>query len=430
MPRREPPPPGRAGRPYVVPPALLRSGEPFDGHHVVDEVRSPLGVLLWEGVRDVVLWAATAPANRPGLFSSRAYRERVAALHSLELDHDVRGMMVLLSGVLDSETQPDRQAVARTCRKLAFWAEERLLPRTSIWYAQAAALAAPESAEHAYTVGLLCRRNTEYTRAETWYRRAIGLARRRRDARVYAQAYLELGDLFMQRGDYGRAKLTFERSLNTARRAGLRVIRARSLHSLFALAVETNQAAGAEAYARMASRAYPRNHAHLPKLAHDVAIFWMFQGYYERALIVLQAVLGTVTRTNERLMLVSSIARAAGGAGRIGAFTSAWAETWQIVDTCPTLECVTSSLLRLAYGSASLRDWERVELAARHALELAAARGQVQVQQEAKALLDAAEQHHFTETLISPPEEAAILESADRLARDLVRRLAGYADGG
>lgn len=427
MPRREPPPAGRAGRPYLVPPALLRSGEPFDGHHVLDEVRSPLGVVLWEGLRDVVLWATTAPASRHRLFGGHAHEERVAALHAVELDPDARGMLVLLAGVLDAGRQPDRQAVARACRRLAFWAEERLLPRTSIWYAQAAALTSPESAEHAYTVGLLCRRNADYIRAETWYRRAIGLARRRRDAQVYAQAFLELGDLFMQRSDYGRARLTFERALNTARRAGMRAVRARSLHSLFGLAVETNQVAGAEVYARKAFRAYPKNHAHLPKLAHDIAIFWMFQGFHERALIVLQAILETVTRTNERLMIVSSIARAAGGAGRIGDFTNAWAETWQIVDTCPTLECVTSSLLRLAYGSASLCDWERVDLAARHALNLANTRGQAQVQQEARTLLDAAEQHHFIEALISPPAESALVESADLLARDLVRRLSGYA---
>ncbi|HEU0078696.1 MAG TPA: tetratricopeptide repeat protein, partial [Longimicrobiaceae bacterium] len=222
MPKREPPPPGRAGRPYVVPPALLRSGEPFDAHHVLDEVRSPLGVLLWEGVRDVVLWATTAPANRPRLFGPRAYEERVAALHAVELDQGFRGMMVLLAGVMDRESQPDRQVVARTCRKLAFWAEERLLPRTSVWYAQAAALAFPESAEHAYTVGLLCRKNSEYTRAETWYRRAIGLARRRRDAQVYARAYMGLGNLFIVRNDYARAREAFLRTFRAARRAGMR----------------------------------------------------------------------------------------------------------------------------------------------------------------------------------------------------------------
>jgi len=426
MPRREPPPAGRAGRPYVVPPALLRSGEPFDGHHVLDEVRSPLGVVLWEGVRDVVLWATTAPANRPRLFGRRAHEERLAALHAVELEPDARGNLVLLAGVLDAERQPDRQAVARACRKLAFWAEELLLPRTSIWYAQAAALAAPESAEHAYTVGLLCRRNADYIRAETWYRRAIGLARRRRDAQVYARAHIGLGDLWMQLSDYRRARLAFERAYKTARRAGIRTLRAEALHELFTVAVETNTVVDAETYAQKAFRACPLRHGLLPRLAHDVAVFWMLQEFYVRALPVFQAVLGTMTRPNDRLMVLSSIARAAGGAGRVDIFANAWVDTWQIIDDCPTLECVTSSLLRLAYGSALLHDWERVELAARHAMELAQTRGQAQVAQEANALLEAAERHHFSQALISPPAEPAVLEEADNLARALVKRLAGY----
>jgi tetratricopeptide (TPR) repeat protein len=427
MPRREPPPAGRSGRPYVVPPALLRSGEPFDGHHVLDEVRSPLGVVLWEGVRDVVLWATTAPTNRPRLFGRRAHEERVAALHAVELDPDARGMLVLLAGVLDAEKQPDRQSVARACRKLAFWAEERLLPRTSIWYAQAAALASPESAEHAYTVGLLCRRNADYIRAETWYRRAIGLARRRRDAQVYARAHIGLGDLWMQLSDYRRARLAFERAYKTARRAGIRTLRAEALHELFTVAVETNTVADAETYAQKAFRACPLAHELLPRLAHDVAVFWMLQGFYARALPVFQAVLGTMTRPNDRLMVLSSIARAAGGAGRLDLFANAWVDTWQIIDDCPTLECVTSSLVNLARGSASLGDWERVELAARHAFELAGARNQTTVQQDANALLEAAERHDFAEQCLPPVEELTILESAEHLADALVRRLTRYA---
>jgi len=430
MPRREPPPSARPGRPYAVPPALLRSGEPFDGHHVLDEVRSPLGVLLWEGVRDVVLWATTPPAERSRLFDPRAHAERMEALHSVELDGVLRGMLAFLAGVLDRDRQSDAETVARTCGKVAFWAEERLLPRTSIWYAQAAALASPGSAEHAYTAGLLCRRNADYIRAETWYRRAIGLARRRRDARVYARAYMGLGDLFMHRGDYALARLALERAFNTARRTGMRALRAEALHDLFTVAVETSQVGEAEALARKVFRAYPRDHANLPKFAHDVAVFCMFQGFHARALPVFQAVLGTVSRAGDRLRIVSSIARAAGGAGRIDVFAHAWVDTWQIVDDYPALECVTSSLVRLAYGAASLRDWERVNLAARLAVNLSRERGQTQVEQEAAVLLRAAELHDFEETLIPAAPEPETAISADDLAVDLVRRITSYAGRG
>lgn len=427
MPRREPPPPGRAGRPYVVPPALLRSGEPFDCHHVLDEVRSPLGVLLWEGVRDVLLWATTAPANRPRLFGPRAYQEKLAALHSLELDQEIRGMMVLLAGVMDRATQPDRQVVARTCQKLAFWAEERLLPRTSIWYAQAAALTAPESAEHAYTAGLLCRRNSEYTRAETWYRRAIGLARRRRDAQVYARAYMGLGKIFTVRNDPARAREAFLRTFRMARRAGIRKLRAEALHNLFVVAAETNQVSEALDDAQQAFRAYPRTDLGRITLAHDVAGFWVLQGQYMRALPVLEGLVRLLTHPSHRLFALSQLAWAAGGAGRLDVFAHAWIGTWQIIDDQPTLDCVTSSLLRLAYGSALLGDSERVDLASRLAIEIATKRGEENILVEARSLLEKAKASGRTSSVLRQPVEPEPDQSADALAEAFVQALAACA---
>ncbi|MET0398729.1 MAG: tetratricopeptide repeat protein [Longimicrobiaceae bacterium] len=394
---------------------------------MLDEVRSPLGVVLWEGVRDVVLWATTAPANRPRLFGRRAHEERVAALHAVELDPDARGMLVLLAGVLDAERQPDRQAVARACRKLAFWAEERLLPRTSIWYAQAAALASPESAEHAYTVGLLCRRNADYIRAETWYRRAIGLARRRRDAQVYARAYMGLGDLFIVRNDYAKAREAFLRTFRAARRAGIRNLRAEALHNLFVVAAETNQVSDALDFAKKAFRAYPRSHSGRITLAHDVAGFWVLQGQYARALPVLEVLVRVLTHPSHRLFALSQLAWAAGGAGRLDVFAHAWVGTWQIIDDQPTLDCVTSSLLRLAYGSALLGDSERVDLASRLAIDIATKRGEEGVLVEARSLMETAEARGLTSSVRSQSVEAETDESADALAEAFVQTLAACA---
>ncbi|MEW5928532.1 MAG: hypothetical protein AB1941_13775 [Gemmatimonadota bacterium] len=428
MPRREPSPSARPGRPYLVPPALLRSGEPFDGHHVLDEVRSPLGVLLWEGVRDVVLWATTVPAFRPSLFDPRAYDARTAALHSVELEQELRGMLMRAAGVLDTEHQPDGAAVARTCRKVALWAEERLLPRTAIWYAQAAALASPGSAEHAYTAGQLCHRNAEYTRAETWYRRAVGLARRRQDADMYALAYTGLGHLFIARNDHARAGEAFLRAFRKARRAGIRKLWAEALHNLFVVAAETKQVAEAQEYARRAFRAYPRSHPGRITLAHDVAGFWVLQGQYRRALPVLEVLARILTRSSHRLFALSQLAWAAGGAGQIEVFAKAWIDTWQIIDNQPTLNCVTSSLLRLAYGSALLGDSERVELAAGFAIDLAKRRGEETVLAEARGLLETAGTAGLPPALPPPPVEVEQDELANDLAEAFVQTLAACAD--
>jgi tetratricopeptide (TPR) repeat protein len=199
-----------------VPPALLSSGEPFDGHHILSEAQSPVGIVLWQGVRDIVLWASTPLAQRANLFAETAYAQRLAYLNSVELEQNARRWLALLADVLSTADQPTSAEAAKLCRKLSRWAEERLLPKTAAWYAQAAALALPTHADHALAVASVLRRNGDYLRAETWYRRAIGIARRRRDAQAYASSYLGVGNLFMLRAEYEKAKFAFNRAFKTA----------------------------------------------------------------------------------------------------------------------------------------------------------------------------------------------------------------------
>lgn len=421
--------PRREGRPIPVPPALFSASEPFEGYDILDELRSPAGVVIWQALRDVVVWATTPKQFRELLFSRDAYDVRIAAIRNVEIEGNIRKWILLLAGVVSGNAQPRREEIARACRRMSRWAEHNTLPRTAIWYAQAASMSEPANAEHAYTTAVLLRQVSESARAEAWYRRAIGLARRRRDTDTYARACLGLGNLFMQRGEYAKAKVAFERGFRTARRAGIRKLRAEALHDLFTVAVETDQVAEAELLARRALRAYPRSHPRIPALAHDVAVFWLLHGLYWRALPVLQAVAQVIVRPKDRLMVLSNLVRAAGGAGRIDVFAIGWSDTWQIIDAQPDLECVTSSLLRLAYGSLLLRDWERVDLAARYASELAARRGQKTIQKEADALLRAAVQQDVSELPSTLPASSPSVDDPHRIAGEFVRRLAACAGG-
>lgn len=158
----------RPGRPIPVPPALLSSGEPFDGHHILTEAQSPIGVVLWQSVRDIVLWASTPIAQRAHLFAATAYAQRLTCLNRVDLEQNARRWLALLADVLRTADQPTSEEAAKLCRKLSRWAEERLLPKTAARYAQAAALALPTNAEHALAVASVLRRNGDYLRAETW----------------------------------------------------------------------------------------------------------------------------------------------------------------------------------------------------------------------------------------------------------------------
>ncbi|HEV2150216.1 MAG TPA: tetratricopeptide repeat protein [Longimicrobiaceae bacterium] len=402
----------RPGRPSPAPPALLRIFEPFTGAYVLDEVRSPLGVVLWQSVHDVVLWSSTPLDRRGALWSPAAAEVRARHLREVEMEDQLRGWLRVVARILEGSGPAEADEVAGACRRISDWAEGRGLPQTAIWYAQAVALLAPTVAEHACTVGALCRRASEYTRAMTWYSRSIGLARRRADRRTYARAYRGIGQILMYQGSYDAAEQAFDRAFKSARRAGIRDVAAQALHDLFTVAVETGRTAEAEELARRTFSAYPSAHPRLPALAHDVAVFWMLNGSPARALPVLQAVLPTLRDLSDRLYTISGIARAAGAVGDQVTFLSAWTETWGIIDANPHLECVTSSLICLALGSAALDDRERVEVAAGYALQLATARGQEQVANDARALLKGE----------SPPR-ADVLPQADPVADLLATRI-------
>lgn len=411
----------RPGRPSPAPPALLRSNlEGYDGATILDELRSPVGVVLWQTVHDLILWASTPQERRGALWSLHALAKRDRQLREADLDDQLRPWLVVLARILREGRVAPVEELVGAARKVSEWADGQGLPKTAIWYAQAAALIAPTVAEYAFDVGTLYQfRASDYTRAVTWYARAIGLAKRRTDSATYARAHRRMGQILMQRGAFEVAERAFRRAYRYSRRSGVRSVAGEALHDLFTLAVETGRTQEAEELARRAFTAYPPAHPRLVMLAHDVAVLWMLQGHHARALPILQSVLGTELDLGVRLMVVSGLARAAGGAGDRDVFLSAWVETWGIIDANPHMECVTSSLVRLAYGSASLGDRERVELAAGYGLELALKRVQTPIADEARALLEGATQ------LVSAPEEptpAAVEQLAEQFTTRLRRR--------
>ncbi len=387
-----------------------------------------MGVVLWQTVHDLILWASTPPERRGALWGRRALAKRDRQLREADLDDQLRPWLAVLAWILREGRVVPVEELVGAARRVSEWADGQSLPKTAIWYAQAAALIAPTVAEYAFDVGTLYQfRASDYTRAVTWYARAIGLAKRRTDSATYARAHRRMGQILMQRGAFDVAERAFRRAYKYSRRSGVRAVAGEALHDLFTLAVETGRKQEAEELARRAFHAYPSAHPGLVTLAHDVAVLWMLQGHHARALPILQAVLATGLDLSVRLMVVSGIARAAGGAGDRDAFLSAWVETWGIIDANPHLECVTSSLVRLAYGSALLEDRERVELAAAYSLELATKRGQTAVAEESRALLKGDVQP------VNAPEEptpAAVELFAERLKARIVKRARSAAGVG
>ncbi|HEX2204801.1 MAG TPA: tetratricopeptide repeat protein [Longimicrobium sp.] len=422
MPGPESPRFRRSPRRWVVPPGLSAADEPFEGYTVLAEIRDGLGVVLWQSLRDLDLWSTSPPEARRALLTPGVVQRRKAWLASvLEPGSPLLAPLRLLSRAVEGRARVGADDVVDACHAVSKWAAGHGHSRTATAFAQSAAFAAPDRASAAYEVALLARRGAEYRRAETWFRRALGLARRTGDWKHYGLACVGLGNLFLQRGDYPTARGWFNRSLRVARRHGLWHVRPMALHDLFCMAAKAGQLQEAEMYARRAFRAYGRRHPRLVALAHDVGRFWMLKGDYARALKVLRAVLPHIERKAERRVANSNIALAAAGLGDRFVFAAMWSEVWREIGERDDTEGVPNALLNLARGAAALGDRERAQLAATHALRSAIQRREAEVRLAAESLLEGLRGPRLS--LGSGPDRPYGEASADALVTDLVDAL-------
>lgn len=418
----EPVPARRTRRRWRVPPALVRGEEAFEGAEILDEIAGEPGLVLWQALRDVVLWAAIAPAEREGLFAEGAERGRTAAIAAAGVDRDVERPLGVLAALAGSPERAHGDGVSVACRKISQWADGRGLLATALAYAQAAALAAPGNAEAAYVVGRFARRRAESARAESWFRLAITLGRQSGDWASYVLSFIGLGNLYVQRGNFPAARRFHIRARRAAKRHGLHKLEGMALHDLACIAAEMGDAAEAERFARAALDAYGEEAPRLRALAHDVAVFWMERGEFGRALSVLRALLPHFRDPANRLLILSSSARAAGGAADVGAFEAAWKEGWPLTGQLEAAETAGRSLLAFAQGAAGLGEWERAGEAARRALAVATERGEAKVRFSAESLLDSIP-HRQNPGVAQRAGKGQLSEEGDLLASDFVRCL-------
>jgi tetratricopeptide (TPR) repeat protein len=377
----------RIRRRWRVPPAIMHGPEALEGAGMLDELPGAAGLILWQSIRDVTLWAATAPAERAELFSAGAERNRIATLLSATLDAELEQPLGMITAMVGQPGRVSAERVALACRRIAQWAENHGHLATALAFAQAGALTCPGNAAAGYKVGQLARRRAEYARAETWFRRTIALARQEGDWASYALAFSGLGNLYIQRGSLPKARALHLRALRAATRHSLKGIQGNSYHDLHVIATLTGDAEQAQQYAWSAYEAYKPSHPLMPTLAHDVAYFWMTQGYFAPSLAVFRA----LVPQRGRVVVLPNIVRAAGGAGRKEEFEAAWAEMAALIDLKERngdAEDVATALLEMANGAASMGDWSRAERAANRAREIARRRKEAYVEVTADSLLE------------------------------------------
>jgi hypothetical protein len=312
----------------------------------------------------VTLWAAVPPERRQGLFAAAAPERRLELLRSAGLEAELEVPLAALAAVL-SDPQEARPAVlTRMCVRLAAWAEARDALGTAVLLAQAGALASPADAAAAYRVGRLALAWDRLPRAESWLRRAVGLARRSGAWDAYTDGLVELGALHAGRGNRDAAKRHFLKAFRAARRWGLLDRRALALHGLFRLALEAGDLERADRLSRAAAGAYGREHPQIADLLYDLAVHSLARGRAGRAVLMLERVLAVRTEAAERLPVLALLARAAALTGDARLYEEAWSSGWALATADPPAEHA-AALLDLARAAEAREDWLRVDQAAR-----------------------------------------------------------------
>ncbi|MBB4634947.1 hypothetical protein [Longimicrobium terrae] len=407
-------------RRWRVPPALKRGDEVFEGLGVLDEVSGERGLLLWQSLRDALLWAEAPEEERGALFAPEAEPQRMAMVMACAPDPELEEALTVLARMLGEPTRIPEETVALACRGIAQWADEQGLLTTALSFSQAASTVTPADPVIAFAVGKLARRRAEYARAETWFRRAVALSRQIGDWATYAESFVGLGRLNMQRGNLPGARRFLLRAVRAAQRNSLHAIEGVGLHDLFAVMVEANRPDDAQQLARAAFEAYgPRNSKQL-RLAQDVAYWWITQGHFARAVPVLTSLLPHLPEPSDRLTVLGSLARATGGMGDRNGFREAWDGCHDLLENQQVDDRAAQGMLDLAHGAASLALWEKAETAAREALEIGSRRQEGKVRLTAEALLDSVRHHRDVEVRRRSP---SVSEPSIALAEDLVRTL-------
>jgi hypothetical protein len=385
------------------------------------ELPPDMAFAVWQVLRSVTLWTGEPEHRRAAMFDPAYMKEWEKRLLTAPLAPEARFPLAVIVNELAGPA-PGAGRLSWACVCVADWALGRGATRAALAFAEAAARAAPEHPRYAWLVGRLMRRHGDPRRGERWLRRSLKLAIAQRDWETQARALTGLGNLCVETGNYPQARELHTRALRVSRRWGLREQEGMALHDLFIIATEEGNRSEAEVHARGALDAYGQSPRRLCKLAHDVAYWWMDDGYYQRALHVFEALLGHFPRPDDRMQVLGNIGRAAGGSGDRAAFDTAWRACDALDPMLATRETAATALLEMAYGAVSLGDWPLAASIAQRAADAARERSEATVLSRASDLLTAVQHPRPTpEFVAARPGSGA--GPADRLAAALVASL-------
>lgn len=368
---------------------------------------------LWYGVWKARARGGAAPLPPSG--GGDVARRFAAAAHAVP---ELRAELEVLARFAAGDDEP--RAPSDALVRVSEWAAGKALAEPAIQCAEAAAALVPESARRALAAARTNRLFGEVSRAELFYERAITLARRTRRWRTYVRAHLGKGTVKKAMGDAEAARAHYFTAARAARNlSGERWLAAQTQHDLLGLAAEEGVLDEALQHARQALAWYPRHHARLPGLAHDVAFLLVRMHAYQPAVPLLEMAVPAMP-PQDQVIGWSTLARAAACADDVEGYRRAAENALRMVGLFDLH--AAAAFDNLAWGACFLARWDDARQYAERSLEIAAQRAQSEATKNARRALAAAIAQDIPSH--APPTDARLVGELDDLAAETRRRLA------
>jgi hypothetical protein len=363
-----------------------------------------------------------APQERQRLL--RAPTDEVQERFALAVEDapELVGPLATFATLLRTPATLEVAELAAACHQVYEWADSRGYKQTALHFAEAAAYADPTDPARANFAARTARRALLKQRAALWYARAHGLAVSARKQREAVYALLGYGTMMKDAGNYEEARRAFERGARRATSTHRRREAAEAYHDLLALALEQRQLKLAEVYARKALWIYPVRHPRFPALAYDVAFLLILRSHFSAAVTVLDRAVPLIQRLEERALVLSALAWAAGAAGWTTRRKEAGRAALELVarhdDYAPGV------FIHLADASRAEGDWNRAHEFIVQAQEWAIRReepGLAQVAMTLRAAIERKELH---------PPDIPETDSSSALLRSIMARFGRWRSPG
>jgi tetratricopeptide (TPR) repeat protein len=359
-------------------------GSAVAGAEVAADVTGPYATMLFRVYRLVLAWTTRAKSDAD---PDALRRLEQTLLERMDHDELAAPLALLVALVQSPDPDADRSRAAWACMCLAEWAIEQGARRTAIAFTQLAALIAPRNSRYAWLAARLVFAEGDLRDAVPWYRRAHRIAVWTDDWEGQARALNSLGLSYFERGKYPSARRHYHQAIKVAQRRNLRHMEGMTAHNLLVLHSATREFDSAEHYAIRTFELYGPTHPRLAMLIGDIAIFWIEQGCYHRAIPILRALERWSTQPEDRIRIACQLARSGGGIGDREMFFAGWDEVNELAKIDFGSALAAEALYECGVGAASLGEIHLARSALTRAMDGAARHGAARVATNAELAL-------------------------------------------